>query len=150
MNVLPMASASSGGCVSRPRSAKRFLIDSCLLIDHLIGSASARDFLEKHLRRCVLSPIAISEVGTGPGSTKQVSTSEEQLLALLKSFPCTRIDRKVAETAACFRRQKRNLPIADALQLATAHCRGLILATADKKLIKAAKHFHVLYMSYRP
>ena len=105
----------------------KFLVDSCILIDHLRGVQAATDFLES-CGHAAISEITWIEVLVGARDQQ----SELPLRALLSSFERLPIDQEVSEEAVRARRELR-LKIPDALILATARVHRLVLATRNTK-----------------
>ncbi len=105
----------------------RFLIDSCILIDHLRGHAAATRFLAKE-RRAAISAITWMEVMAGASDEAEGAT----LRAFLEGFELIAIDAPVAEEAVVIRRERR-IKLPDAVIFATARVHRLDLATRNTK-----------------
>lgn len=105
----------------------RFLVDSCILIDHLRGHAAATAFLASE-RVAAISAITWMEVMAGASSERE----GDALRGLLEAFTLLAIDGVVAEEAVRLRRDLR-VKLPDAIIFATARVHQLELATRNTK-----------------
>ncbi len=105
----------------------RFLVDSCVLIDHLRGHAAATKFLEREGRAAV-SVITWMEVMAGAADEAEGAT----LRAFLEGFELIAIDGPIAEEAVALRRERR-MKLPDAVIFATARVHRLDFATRNTK-----------------
>jgi hypothetical protein len=104
----------------------RFLLDSCILIDHLRGHEAATAFLVAE-RAAAISAITRMEVMAGADEREA-----EVIRGLLEGFALLAIDGAVAEEAVRLRRERR-LKVPDAIILATARVHHLALATRNTR-----------------
>ena len=104
----------------------RALLDSNILIDHLRGIAAAKE----EVARC--QPASISIITWIEVMAGAAPDLEDITRALLRSFECISVDAAVAERAVRLRRSRR-LKLPDAIILATALERGLVLVTRNIK-----------------
>jgi predicted nucleic acid-binding protein len=105
----------------------RFLLDTCILVDHLRGHAAATRLLAKE-RRAAISTITWMEVMAGAIDEEEGLT----LRAFLDGFELLAIDAAVAEEAVLVRRARR-LKLPNAVILATARVHRLDLVTRNTK-----------------
>ena len=103
------------------------LIDSCLLIDHLLGRAEATAYL-RSAPDSAISQITWVEVMVGARNPDE----EALLRSFLSGFEVLPVDHAVAEEAVRLRRAHR-LKLPDALILATARVHHLTLATRNTR-----------------
>lgn len=103
------------------------LLDSCILIDYLLGHAAAREYL-RGVDGAAISIISWMEVLAGAKSP------EEELIIryFLASYSLLAVDAQVAEEAIQVRRSRR-LKLPDAIILATAHVHHIDLVTRNTK-----------------
>ncbi|AFV10494.1 PilT-like protein [Thermacetogenium phaeum DSM 12270] len=112
-----------------------FLIDTCVLIDHLTGRlpSDASTWLEQVVTSgmAATSVIVYHELLFGARTEKARAAVEE----LLQAWSILPVDRQVARRAAEIRRdqaaQGRTLGMADCLIAATAELKGLKVVTAN-------------------
>ncbi len=102
-------------------------MDSCLLIDHLLGRPEATAFLRRSPGSAI-SQITWVEVMVGARSPDE----EAILRDFLSGFSVLPVDHAVAEEAVRLRRDRR-LKLPDALILATARVHHLTLATRNTR-----------------
>jgi predicted nucleic acid-binding protein len=105
----------------------RVLLDSCILIDFLLGHDAAHEYISQ-LDGAAISMITWMEVVVGASS----SDEEVALRAFLATFEVLPIDARVAEEAVALRRTRR-LKLPDAIILATARVHERALATRNTK-----------------
>ena len=105
----------------------KLLVDSCILIDHLLGQMSATAFLRSR-EDLAISRITWIEVMVGAADDDEA----KQLRAFLAAFHVYELDQDVAEEAVRVRRGRR-LKLPDALILATARVHGRRLATRNTR-----------------
>ncbi len=119
------------------------LLDSVILIDHLNGRPTAKDWLAgRDWHRLAVSSITRAEILAG--------TTEEEfphIARLLDSFTCLSLDTRVADRAALIRRET-GLRLPDALQAATAEIHRLELVTRDTRDFRAER-FDYVTVPYR-
>jgi len=105
----------------------RFLVDSCIVIDHLRGHEAATAFLASE-RVAAISAITWMEVMAGASGEREA----DAVRGLLEAFTLMPIDGAVAEEAVRVRRERR-LKLPDAIIFATARVHQLELATRNTK-----------------
>jgi predicted nucleic acid-binding protein len=112
-----------------------YLIDTCILIDHLRGYVPARDWLVSSMvgtsDDVYISVITLTELLSGV--TLQQEKPLRQLVSVMK---CLCIDEAVARAAGEYLRKWRpghGLDVPDALIAATAKQYGLSLATLNRR-----------------
>ncbi len=105
----------------------KYLLDSCILIDHLRGNVAATEFLLQ-TRGAAISHITWIEVMVGAADPE----GERPLRALLSGFRVIPVDTDVAEEAVHLRRSRR-VKLPDAIIWATARVHRLELATRNTK-----------------
>lgn len=105
----------------------RYLLDSCILIDHLRGQSAATQFLLQ-ARGAAISHITWIEVMVGATDPE----AERPLRSLLSGFRVLPVDGEVAEEAVALRRSRR-VKLPDAIIWATARVHRLELATRNTK-----------------
>jgi predicted nucleic acid-binding protein len=103
------------------------LLDSCILIDFLLGHNAAREYVGQ-LDGAAISMITWMEVAVGGTSPEE----DVVLRAFLATFEVLPIDTRVAEEAVHLRRSRR-LKLPDAIIFATARVHGRALATRNTK-----------------
>lgn len=112
-----------------------YLIDTCILIDHLRGYVPARDWLVSSVvgtpDDVFISVITLTELlaGVTPRQEKPL----RQLVSLMK---CLGIDESIGRTTGEYlrkRRPGRGLDVPDTLIAATAKQYGLSLATLNRR-----------------
>lgn len=111
----------------------KFLVDTCILVDHLQGQAAATRFLEAQ-RGAAISLVTWMEVMAGAESADEA----EALRALLAGFELLAVDAQVAEEAVVLRRERR-LKLPDAVILATARVHDLEFATRNTRDFKPSE-----------
>ncbi|MBI4702092.1 MAG: PIN domain-containing protein [Deltaproteobacteria bacterium] len=104
-----------------------YLVDSCIIIDHLRDCPHATAFL-RGATAPAISEITWIEVMVGAPDIE----SEAPLRALLSGFRILPVDHDVAEEAVRLRRSRR-LRLPDALILATARVHRRTLATRNTR-----------------
>ncbi|GDX79249.1 ribonuclease VapC [Deltaproteobacteria bacterium] len=104
-----------------------YLLDSCILIDHLRGNSAATEFLLS-TPGAAISHITWIEVMVGATD----AAGERPLRALLSGFRVLPVDGEVAEEAVRLRRSRR-VKLPDAIIWATARVHRLELATRNTK-----------------
>lgn len=110
--------------------AKKYLLDSVILIDHFNGNPKATQFIQNHAKDCVISAITRAEVLTG--------FDEQQKPAVIKfldKFDSLIIDKAVADLTAVFRRTYR-IKLPDSLQATLAIYHNLVLVSRNTKDFK--------------
>lgn len=113
-----------------------YLIDTCILVDHLRGYRPAHDWLmgtveENPDAGLFYSAITLTELLAGL-PTRQ----EEPLHRLLGIMDCLCVDEAAARLAGAYLRKWRpshGLEVPDALIAATAKQHGLVLATLNRR-----------------
>lgn len=103
------------------------LLDSCILIDFLLGHDEAREYVSR-LDDAAISMISWMEVAVGASSPDE----EVVLRTFLTTFEVLPIDTRVAEEAVHLRRSRR-MKLPDAIIFATARVHGRALATRNTK-----------------
>ena len=104
------------------------LLDSCILIDYLLGHDAARDYVGRVADDAAISVITWMEVAAGAASP-----SEDAIVrTFLATFETLPLDARVTEEAVQLRRSRR-LKLPDAIILATARVHGRSLATRNTK-----------------
>lgn len=103
------------------------LLDSCILIDFLLGHDAAREYVSR-LDGAAISMITWMEVAVGASSPDE----EVVLRTFLATFEVLPIDTRVAEEAVHLRRSRR-MKLPDAIIFATARVHGRALATRNTK-----------------
>lgn len=112
------------------------LVDSDVLITHLRGNPSARDWLTSARRSgpLAVSAVTVAEV-TGGMRTSADAGERPEVRRLLASLDCEPVTREVAEQAGDlsrrFRRSHQGISTSDYLIAATAVIRDLQLATLN-------------------
>lgn len=114
------------------------LLDSVILIDHLNGRAEATDFLRRHYRDCVVTPVSRAETLAGLAPADQAPVAR-----FLDSFECLPIGAEEGDLAGRLRRA-RTWKLPDALQMAVARRQGCRLVTRNTRDFPPAKHPEVL------
>jgi predicted nucleic acid-binding protein len=104
-----------------------YLLDTCILLDHLNGCVEATAFL-RDVEDPAISQVTWIEVLVGARN----EVEELALKGLLSTFEVLPVDDEVAEAAVRLRRVRR-LKIPDAIILATARVHGRTLATRNTK-----------------
>lgn len=107
--------------------ALSYLLDTCILIDHLNGLAEATSFL-RSVEDPAISQITWIEVMVGARG----EVEDRALRSLLRTFEVLSVDEDVAEAAVRLRRARR-LKVPDAIILATAQIHGRKLATRNTR-----------------
>jgi predicted nucleic acid-binding protein len=102
------------------------LFDTNILIDHLRGLDAARDELRRY-RQKAISLVTWMEVLNGATPATEQGTRD-----FLDGFELIPIDRQIAERAVELRMTHR-VKLPDAIVLASAQSRGLLLVTRDAK-----------------
>lgn len=102
-----------------------YLLDTCILIDHLLGRVEATSFL-RDIEDPAISQITWIEVMVGARDEAE----EKTLRSLLRTFQVIPVDEDVAEAAVQIRRARR-LKVPDAIILATAHVHDRTLVTRN-------------------
>lgn len=112
-----------------------YLIDTCVLVDHLRGYGPARDWLVSNIAGVAddvyISVITLTELLAGLPSRQ-----EKPLSQLFSVMDCLGIDEPVARAAGDYLRRWRpgyGLEVPDALIAATAKQHGLSLATLNRR-----------------
>lgn len=112
-----------------------YLIDTCILVDHLRGYQPARDWLFTNIAETTeehyISVITITELLAGLPSRQ-----EEPLFHLFSVMNCIEVSEPVARIAGAYLRkwrQSHGLEVPDALIAATAKQCGLTLATLNRR-----------------
>lgn len=109
-----------------------FVVDTTILIDHLRGRLTAREWLEEHQADgLTISVIARAEILGGMRSGEEPST-----WALLNQLPTLAVDTRVADVAANYRRhfmKSHGLLLPDALIAATARIYDKALVTLNTR-----------------
>lgn len=103
------------------------LLDSCVLIDFLVGREAARAYLAE-VDGAAISLVTWIEVVVGAATPQE----EEVVREFLSAFTVVPIDDRVAEEAVRLRRARR-LKLPDAIIFATARVTGRSLATRNTK-----------------
>lgn len=110
----------------------KVVLDTDVLIDHLRGRESARDFLHDLVGHSVpcCSVISVAEIHAGMREEETARTTD--FLDGLVILPVTR---EIAEVAGHFKRRSksRRLELADCLIAATAFVEGASVATGNVK-----------------
>lgn len=113
-----------------------YLIDTCILIDHLRGYQPAYDWLSKTLTvepsaKFCYSAITTAEIWAG------MTLRQEQLVQrLLSTMECIGVDENIARRAGEYVRKWRpshGLEIPDAILAATAKESGTVLVTTNQR-----------------
>jgi predicted nucleic acid-binding protein len=113
-----------------------YLIDTCILIDHLRGYKPAYDWLSKTLTlepagKFYYSAITMTELWAG------MPLRQEQLVQrLLSTMECLGVDEAIARTAGEYVRKWRpghGVEIPDAILAATAKESGAVLVTINRR-----------------
>ncbi len=104
-----------------------YLIDSCILIDHLRGHGAATDFLVG-ARHAAISRVTWMEVLVGAEGVD----GDRALRTWLGRFEVLPLDEVVAEEAVLLRRSRR-LKLPDAIIFATARVHRRSLATRNTR-----------------
>lgn len=119
----------------------KFLLDSCILIDHFNGVDAATEFIGRNQKELALSVITRAEVLVG------ISKNNESMAkSFLDHFKTLQISVEDADLAANLRRQE-NWKLPDALQAAIALNHALKLVTRNTKDFSPKKHAFV-YVPY--
>lgn len=119
--------------------AKKYLLDSVIIIDHLNTISLATDFIEKHHSQSVLSLITRAEVLTGYDQR-----GYKKILPLLDLFDTLPLEKKDADFSAQLRRQ-HGYKLHDALQASLAMNNDLLLVTRNTRDFKKQNFVHVPY-----
>ena len=104
-----------------------YLLDSCIIIDHLRNHDAATLFL-RGAQRAAISQLTWIEVMVGADD----AATEPGLRALLAGFAVLPVDDAVAEETVRLRRARR-LKLPDAIIFATARVHGRELVTRNTK-----------------
>lgn len=122
--------------------AKRFLIDSDILIDYLRGFPKTRDFLFKLKEKGILliSPINVAEIYSG----KEIKNLKKRKIIdeFLDEFEITPFDKNLAKLAGEIK-MIYQLPFADAIVAATAIQSKSILVTRNIKHFNQIKNLKI-------
>ena len=115
----------------------KYLLDTCLLIDHFRGDRKATAFLECLDKPPFLSSLTVAELYAGV----REGSERIRLDSLVSILPVLLLDGNIAISGGLYRRQygkSHGVGIVDALLAATAEQKNLILVT------KNTKHFPML------
>ncbi|WP_338825179.1 Ribonuclease VapC10 [Moorella humiferrea] len=115
----------------------KYLIDTCVLIDHLTGRLAAK--VSNWLEKIILSGAAVSsvivyhELLTGARTPK----AQKIVKTLLENWELIPVDSTIAEFAATLRREwaaeGKTMSMADSLIAATAAIKGVKVITSNLK-----------------
>ncbi len=122
------------------RMKGKFLVDSVIIIDHLLGIDAATQWIaELKPGEAFITPITRAEVLAGVKDEHE----ETGVYLLLEQFNCLEINAKVADRAAKIRK-KAGLKLPDAFQAALAEEWELKLVTRNTKDFRPNKFPFIL------
>jgi predicted nucleic acid-binding protein len=112
--------------------AKKFLVDTDVLIDYLRGNDQAVNYIKKHSRQIILSPISVSELyaGVRDGSERK---ELDEFIGLFPIFPVTL---ETARVGGLYKRdyfKSHHIGLADALIAAAAKTSSAEIITLNTK-----------------
>lgn len=124
-------------------TARGFLLDSIVLIDHFNGKRAATSWIERNSKsKLFISVITFAEILVG------CAPEEIDVIRLfLERFECLSLTQEVAETAARLRK-KYHWKLPDAFQAALATNHNLLLVTRNTKDFPPRRHKFV-HLPYR-
>lgn len=125
---------------------KKWLIDTDIIIDLLLGFPEAINFMETVMidSNCFISPITVAELYAGVRDGKERVILDQ----FITEFQITLFDQKIAQKGGIYRRdfgKSHNVGLADALIAASADSYGLTLVTLNKNHYPMLKAVHIPY-----
>ncbi|MDI7248413.1 MAG: type II toxin-antitoxin system VapC family toxin [Bacillota bacterium] len=134
-----IGSSNAGEVRTATGTGVLYVLDTCILVDHLRGYPEAREWLGNAIRQSqaldlACSVITLAELISGlPRTSCQSQEAVENLLSLMKVVP---VGEDIAHRAGAYVREwgaSHGVGIADALVAATARHLGVPLVTIDKR-----------------
>lgn len=112
--------------------AKKFLVDTDVLIDYLRGNDQAVNYIKTHSRQIILSPISVSELYAGVRDGAERKELDE-FIGLFPIFPVTL---ETARIGGLYKRdyfKSHHIGLADALIAAAAKTNNAEIITLNTK-----------------
>jgi len=119
---------------------EKYLVDTCVLVDHLRGKKQATEFLKKE--NLVISAVTVAELLQGAKNLKE----QKLLLTLTNQFEVSWFSSPVSRLAIEFLKKyflKYNLRFLDSLIAATALVEDLTLVTSNTKHFRFIKDLKI-------
>lgn len=123
---------------------KKYLVDTCLLIDHLKGKAKATEFLKQE--DLVISVVTVAELIQGGRNLKEQQLLEKLTCQFEISWFSSAISRLAVELLGKYF-LKYHLCFLDALIAATALAENLTLVTGNTKHFRFIKNLKMISFS---
>jgi predicted nucleic acid-binding protein len=125
------------GKMNRGSAGPRYLIDTCVIVDHLRGYTDAGEWFKRianqtETPQLVCSVITVAELFSG--LSQEASKSEEAVVKLISQMDVIPVCENIARSAGMYVQKWRashGVGLADALIAATAYCLGAPLVTRD-------------------
>jgi predicted nucleic acid-binding protein len=125
------------GKMNRGSAGPRYLVDTCVIVDHLRGYADAYEWFKRIANQAetpqlVCSVITVAELFAG--LPIEATKSEEAVVKLLSQMDVIPVCENIARSAGMYVRKWRashGVGLADALIAATAYCLDAPVVTRD-------------------